>query len=230
LAAFRLAWQQGAQAIEADCHLTRDGQIVCIHDDTALRTGGCDLRIADATYAELRRLDVGSWKGSRWAGERMPTLAEVLATVPSGKQVFIEIKARPAVLDPLARVLRESGLRSEQTVIISFDAGVLAKVRERFSGVKTLWVTDLQVEPESGTLTPSADAILATLRDIGVDGVDCRADPALDAAFVEVFRRAGMEFHVWHDGVLPNPEPFAALGVDSITHNRPPRPGRDSAN
>ena len=62
LAAFRLAWSQGADAIEGDFRLTKDGRIACLHDDTTQRTAGLDLTVADSTLAELRELDVGSWK------------------------------------------------------------------------------------------------------------------------------------------------------------------------
>jgi glycerophosphoryl diester phosphodiesterase len=89
LAAFMLAWQQGADGIEGDFHLTRDGKIVCIHDADITRTASLAGQVAEATLAELRQLDVGSWKGEQWRGARIPALDEVLATVPEGKQVFI---------------------------------------------------------------------------------------------------------------------------------------------
>src|SRR6185369_848081 len=73
LAAFRLAWQQGADGIEADFRLTRDGRVVCLHDASTGRTAGVDLAVAEASLEELKRLDVGGWKGARWAGERIPT-------------------------------------------------------------------------------------------------------------------------------------------------------------
>src|SRR5689334_354029 len=92
LAAFRLAWEQGADAIEGDFYLTRDREIVCIHDDNTKRTSGEDLSVAASTLAQLRRLDVGRWKDPKWKGERIPTLTEVLATIPAGKRIFIEIK------------------------------------------------------------------------------------------------------------------------------------------
>ena len=61
LAAFHQAWQQGADGIEADFRLTRDGRVVCLHDAGTGRTAGIDIAVAEATFAELRRLDVGSW-------------------------------------------------------------------------------------------------------------------------------------------------------------------------
>src|SRR4051794_3938882 len=82
LAAIKLAWQQEADAAEFDLHLSRDGKLVVIHDADTRRVAGVDKRVAEQTLAELRRLDVGAWKGPRFAGERIATLEEVLATVP----------------------------------------------------------------------------------------------------------------------------------------------------
>ncbi|MDP6721144.1 MAG: glycerophosphodiester phosphodiesterase family protein, partial [Pirellulaceae bacterium] len=78
LAAFRLAWRQGADGIEGDFYLTKDGQIVCIHDADTKRTAGVSRQVAKSTLAELRELDVGRWKDEEFAGERMPTLQQVL--------------------------------------------------------------------------------------------------------------------------------------------------------
>src|SRR5690242_8830167 len=78
VASFREAWRQGADAAELDVHLTKDGRLVVIHDGDAKRTTGSPLKVREATLAELRRLDAGAWKGARYAGEKLPTLAEML--------------------------------------------------------------------------------------------------------------------------------------------------------
>src|SRR5947208_878460 len=84
LSAVQLAWQQGADAVEADFRLSRDRQIVATHDDSTLRITGVDLRVHESSLAELRALDFGRWKAAQFEGERIPTLAELLATVPAG--------------------------------------------------------------------------------------------------------------------------------------------------
>lgn len=86
LTAFELAWEEGADGIEADFRLTRDGQIVCMHDENTRRTTGISLTVADSLLDDLRRLDVGRWRGLAWAGTRIPTLSEVLAILPAGKK------------------------------------------------------------------------------------------------------------------------------------------------
>ena len=86
LPALRLAWEQGADASEFDVYLTKDGRVAVIHDKDTKRVAAVDKRVADQTLAELKALDVGRWKAPRFAGTTVPTLEEMLADVPDGKQ------------------------------------------------------------------------------------------------------------------------------------------------
>src|SRR3954447_14069494 len=87
LASFRLGWAQGADANELDIRLTRDAQVVVFHDVTTRRITGLDLPVAAQTLAQLQALDAGGWKDAAWAGEKIPALADVFATVPEGKRL-----------------------------------------------------------------------------------------------------------------------------------------------
>ena len=108
VAAIKLAWEQKADAAEFDVFLSKDGKIVVIHDADTKRTAGVDRKVADTTLEELRKLDVGKWKDAKFAGEKIPTLEEMLATVPAGKRVFIEVKCGPEIVPELDRVLKAS--------------------------------------------------------------------------------------------------------------------------
>ena len=70
LPAFKLAWEQGADAIEGDFILTKDGHIVCIHERTTKRFCDQDLVVAKSTLKQLKALDVGSWKNEKYEGIR----------------------------------------------------------------------------------------------------------------------------------------------------------------
>ncbi|HEX9078132.1 MAG TPA: glycerophosphodiester phosphodiesterase [Desulfuromonadaceae bacterium] len=221
LAAFRLAWEQGADGAEGDFRLTRDGEIVCLHDPTARRTTGRNLAVAEATLAQLRDLDAGAWKGKEWTGERIPTLREVVATVPPGKRLFIELKAGPEILLPLAAVLAEPGLTPGQTVILAFDAEVVTQARKLLPEVKTLWITSYRRDWVCGGWTPSIGEVIQTLERTGASGLACQARRFIDAAFVRPLRDAGMELHVWTVDSPRSAARFVALGVDSVNTNRP---------
>lgn len=92
MAAFSRAIEMNADWLELDCTLTKDCQVVVIHDDDLLRTAGVDAEIADLTYDEIRRHDVGSWFSPEFSGEHAPALAEVLDLAKDRIGVYIEIK------------------------------------------------------------------------------------------------------------------------------------------
>lgn len=116
MAAFALAEQVGADGIELDVHLSRDGIPVIMHDETLDRTTDGHGAVADVLLRELRELDAGSWFAPVFNDEPVPTLADVLAWVGDRMRLNIEIKsaqAGRAVLDlltefPRARVLVSS--------------------------------------------------------------------------------------------------------------------------
>src|SRR6476661_5646642 len=105
LPSFKLGWEL-ADADELDIYLSKDGEAVVMHDASTKRTAGLDKLVADQTLAELKALDAGSWKAPSWTGTRIPTLAEVLALVPEGKRLFIEIKAGPEVIPALEKAVK----------------------------------------------------------------------------------------------------------------------------
>ncbi len=75
LAAMRLAWDQKADAVELDLWLSKDGRIVVLHDRDTKRVGGSAIPVAEQTWAEIGRVDVGAWKDPRFKDERIPTPA-----------------------------------------------------------------------------------------------------------------------------------------------------------
>src|SRR5687768_5258275 len=69
LAAFKLAWEQGADGIEADFYLSSDGKIICNHDKDTARTAGVKHVVSETPFDVLRTLEVGSWKNEKYRGE-----------------------------------------------------------------------------------------------------------------------------------------------------------------
>ena len=92
LAAFELAHDMGADWFELDCHLTRDGEVVVIHDAKLERTTGVDALVAEVDLEFLRGLEAGAWKSLNFAGEPLPTLAEALDFARNTIGVYVEIK------------------------------------------------------------------------------------------------------------------------------------------
>lgn len=222
LASFRLAWEQQADAIEGDFFLTKDQQIVCIHDAKTKRTSGEEHLVSETTLNDLRRLDVGSWKNPRFKGEQIPTLAEVLAIVPAGKQIYIEIKCGPEIVPFLGPALQQSGLRPEQTIVISFNDRVIAATREQIPEIKAYWLAGFRQNKDTKAYEPTVDAIFTTARTVHAHGLDVQANRELvDQTFVKRLREEKLEFHIWTVNDPVDSRHFQQLGVDSITTDRP---------
>lgn len=148
LAAFRHAVTLGADALELDVNITRDHEIVVIHDQTLVRTTGGRGYVRESTLADLRRLDAGAWFNPRFAGERIPTLQEVLDLVRAGPprvRLLVETKypspgqtaAPPADFEErVLRLVREAGLL-DRTIIQSFYYPSIQRVKALDASVRT---------------------------------------------------------------------------------------------
>ncbi|MEO1237811.1 MAG: glycerophosphodiester phosphodiesterase family protein [Planctomycetota bacterium] len=226
LAAFRLAWEQGADVFECDVWLTADDRIVCLHDKTTGRTAGGDkgtgLSVTASTLAQLRTVEVGAWKHERFRGEPIPLLADALATVPAHGRVFVEVKDTARIVPRLARVLAESGLRPDQLTVISFDARVVAASKAALPEVEAHWLTGFKIDQATDTPTVELDQVLATLALAQADGLGARARPDhFDAAFVAALRDHGYRVNVWTVNDPDVARFYADLNVDAITTDRP---------
>jgi len=132
MAAFQLAVEMGADAIELDVHLTADGKLAVIHDETLDRTTNLSGAVVSKTLAQIRRGDAGyryeAGDGSfpfRGKKLRVPTLTEVLDWLPDGVGLAVEIKARAAA-GPTVEALRSSRVRAAGAVsVISFDEAAI---------------------------------------------------------------------------------------------------------
>jgi glycerophosphoryl diester phosphodiesterase len=220
LAAVLLAWQQGADAVEADFRLTGDGQIVATHDDSTLRIGGIDLRVHERSLAELRDLDFGRWKGARFERERIPTLTELLATVPAGKRFYIEIKCGAEIAEPLAATIRDSGIAEEQIVLICFSAAVLTAIRRLIPKSPTYLVAEFLRDPHMGVWYPDAETIVAEAAHAKLTGVDLMA-ARVDRELAQRVREAQLDLCVWTVDSPDEARRLIDLGVRRITTNRP---------
>src|SRR3954447_3954908 len=114
IASYKLAIEQGADGFEGDYWLGAGGHILDLHDKDTKRVAGRKLVVTTAPLKQLRALDIGSWKDPKWHAERMPTLEEVLAIVPAGKKVFLELKSGPEVVAPMAKVIAASHVSPDQ--------------------------------------------------------------------------------------------------------------------
>ena len=169
--------------------------------------------------SKLRQLDVGSWKGEQYKGTRIPTIAEVLATVPDGKKIYIEIKCGEEIVTPLLREIEASTLASDQILIICFKADVLKAIKQRAPHLQTSWLCSFK-KNKAGEITPKGASILKTLKDIKADGFSS-SHQNINLALINKVNEAEIMHHVWTVNDPAIATRFSQWGTASITTDKP---------
>jgi len=218
LAAFNLAWKLGAEAVELDCHLTRDNKIMVMHDAKTGRTAGTDLVIKDTDSAELRKLDVGKWKGEQYAGEKMPFLSEALATIPPGGRMLVEVKCGPEIIPFLRDVIDKSGKR-RQITIISFNLDVVAQSKKAMPDVPHYYLRSPAKDPKTGQPQPYDHKLIQTALDNGLDGLDLHYS-MVTKEFADAVKAKGLALWTWTVNDPAEAKRQAELGVDGLGTDR----------
>lgn len=224
--AAKLAFIQGADGTECDVYLTKDGKVMVMHDGDTMRTAGVKHKMALATSAELSKIEVGQWgkwKGSSYS-EKVPFLSEILATVPQGKKVFVEIKCDVEVLPQLEKELAASptknkrALENKQIAIICFNYNVIKAAKARMPQYEAYWLVG---QDRNTKQYMPVEEMIAKVKAAGLDGLDLNYGFPIDKEFVQKVHKAGLKLYTWtvDDPAVARAEVEA--GVDGITTNRP---------
>jgi glycerophosphoryl diester phosphodiesterase len=212
IAAFERAVELGADVIELDLHMSQDGELVVIHDDTLDRTTDGSGPVHQRSLGELMRLDAGRWFGEGFAGQRIPRLAEVLDRFAGRVPLALEIKAGstffPGIEEKVVSALRERAA-IDQTAVASFDHYALRRLKEIEPTIRT-----------AALLVGRPVSLSALAGPAKADGL------ALEASFVtktevEACRAAGLHIVVWVVNDPVQMRHFIGLGVDGIITDRP---------
>ena len=206
-AAFDLAIDLGATAIETDVRVTTDGELVLFHDATVDRTSDATGPVDDFSLAELRALDLGGWFGPAFRGERIVTLDEVLDEYAARIPLVLEIKD-PRATKPLVERLLLRGL-VDRVQVTSFLWYPLLDARA------------LSPELTLGFLTPSFDAdLVERVRRRGFNQVCPRVDQ-LTAARVAHAHERGLAVRAWGISHRFEIQRLIETGTDGATVNWP---------
>jgi glycerophosphoryl diester phosphodiesterase len=210
VASARLAWELGADAVEADIYLSKDNRIMVIHDASTKRTSGKNYLIKETYSDTLRKLDVGLFKDLKYKGEKIPFLEEIIQTVPSGKELVIEIKCGSEVLPDLKKLITGYD-KDKKFVFISFDFQTISDTKKAFPGNSCYWLCsnpDLLIKYIN--LVPGAK----------LDGISLSWNIITKEVANET-RKLNLDLFSW---TVDNPDEakrLISLGVKGITTNRP---------
>jgi glycerophosphoryl diester phosphodiesterase len=212
LRSFRRAMELGADMSELDVHLSRDGELVVMHNATVDQTTNGHGAIREMSLEEIRGLDAGR-------GEQVPTLKQVIDLVRGQNGLYVELKAEGT---PRATVnlLRGSGFTAQDQVIVgSFQPALVGETKAL--------APELSVSLLVGPVYP-AQELIGMARAAGADYVHlCWEDGApephrlLSSGLLESLREAGLGIVLWHEEREEELRVLRSLDVDAICSNTP---------
>ncbi len=220
LASVNLAWERGAEAVEVDVHISRDNHVVVIHDAKTKRIGGRNKKVKSQTLVQLKELDVGSWKSDKYTGEQIPTLKEVLETVPTGRKLIIEVKSDIKTIPYLKKNVENSGLKNDQIEIISFNYGVVAEAKRILPNHKVLFLADLDYNAYTKLRSSSVEKLISKAKYANLDGLNVWAGKILTKEFAQKIKSAELLLYVWTVNDPKKAKELVSWGIDGITTDR----------
>lgn len=221
LGAFEHALKLGVDMVECDVHLSKDGELIVMHDPSVSTTTNGTGLIADLTLAEIQKLDAAARSSLRgWSPQAVPTLGEVLDLVKGKTGIQIEIKLAgntryPSIEKKVVDAVNARGMTND-VIIISFDFPTLKQVKAIDSRIKT----GALVRADWFMLRSPEKAVSDAIEQTGADYFMPTASP-VNQAIVDAAHARGIKMGVWTVNVASEMKRYAGFGVDAITTDRP---------
>ena len=215
LEAFKLAQEQGADGIELDVQLTKDGEVVVIHDETIDRTSTGKGAVRDYTLEELRKFSFHNHMEA-YRGAKIPTLKEVLELVKPGKmEVNIELKTGifwyPQIEEKTMKIVKETGMEN-RVIYSSFNHYSIQKIRKLDETAETAYLySDVFLDVEKYA------------EKTGVCGLHPSVYHLYMADFLEKYKASGLKVRVWTVNREEDMEKFIEAGLEGVITNYPAR-------
>lgn len=221
---FELAFKEEADFIEGDFWLTKDNEIVCIHDRNTKRVASKKnkLNVRSSTLSDLKKVDVGIWKGDQFKGTTIPTLQEVLKIIPEGKGIYIELKEdREIFVEKLREILNQFPIQKDRIRIIAFNPNTVKLAKKILPEIKTYWLFGWYFSRKKCLKSLAQRRLTQTLRTLNCDGIDVNAAPYIDEKLVKSLRENNLDFCAYDVDKVEDAIRLINLRVDSITTNSP---------
>lgn len=217
MAAYRKAQEAGADGIEIDVHLSKDGEVVVMHDEKLNRTSNGSGWIGGYTWAELQQFDAGSWFAPEFAGEKIPSFRQVCEFCAGwGGLLNIEIKTSHLeypyenIEGRVIQLIREYGI-SKQTFISSFNHETLKRFHDQAPDIGTAPLfADVMYQPWEYAKTFGANALHPSFRGVSKE-------------MIANAHAAGIEVRPWTPDDPKDMQRMIDFGADAIITNRPDR-------
>lgn len=206
LVAFQSAVKKGAQQIEFDVALSKDGKLVVMHDTTVDRTTNGSGKVSDLTFAEIRALDAGSWFDPKFKGTQVPTLREALESIPANIYCNVHLKGGVELAQKTAKVIAE--MKRIDTAFMACSLESIAAARKVVPSIKTCNMTRQAGDRPAyirDTIAKKCEFIQLHQRD-GYDNIKAEVQKLHDAgvtvnwfgandeALVKILHEAGVDY------------------------------------
>ena len=219
LTSFHRALELGADGLELDVHLTRDGHVVVIHDRLLDRTTNGIGPVDEMDLADLKRLDAGAHFSEGFQSERIPTLDEVFTTIPYGPEIQIELKGLTAGLVHETVRLIENRRTVDQVIVTSFVHTLIRSVKELNSSIRTgaLMTPSTSMSHAGYTIE---EFVVGLTRAAGADVILSHHTTASRHLF-DLAERTGLTTGAWTVDDPAEINRMIELGASRITSNVP---------
>ena len=223
LAAYHAAIAAGADGAECDLFRSVDGVVFLSHDRSPRRTmGGMDGDLTQMTFAQIRQLDAGSWKGPQFKGEKVPSLGEYLRLLKDTTcHPVIEIKQR-GIEEDVLKVIRENEMVDVST-IISFSVDDVRNIRRLEPSIAIAWLYSEDLR-DKGTAEENAERLAEMLirrcRELDIVILDL-AHHLLSPKLIQLLNEADIHVWAWTVNDAAAMSRYLDWGVVSITTDRP---------
>lgn len=210
IASNKLAWELGADAVEVDIHLSKDNKVMVIHDGDTKKVSGQYLKVGETSSKILRKLDVGSFKGEAYKGEKIPFLKEAIDIIPPGKKLVIELKSRTEVIPWMKKVIQKSH-KADQLVFICFDLETILTTKRTFPENACYW------------LCGNKEELMKNIKGItesGIDGLDLKYS-IIDDEVMDEANKYKLDVIAYTVNDPAEAKRLINLGVKGITTDRP---------
>lgn len=213
--AFTKAIDAGADMIELDCQLSRDGHVVVFHDEQLRRTAGVAGALHSKTLDQLKALDIGRWRDRSFRGERILTLEEALEVFAGKVDLCLEIKNYPKSLPGIE--LKVLFILShyeylERTVVSSFHYHSLARIRELGPDVSIGLLFGAAVKQDP----------IAAAKQLAATSLHVQKSVAT-REFLAAAWEEGLDVYVWTVNEPRDIETFVSMGVQGVISDFPDR-------
>ncbi len=221
IAAFKNAINIGVEMIEIDVHLSKDSEIIVIHDDDLTRTSNGQGEIKDLTLEEIKKYDAGSWFGEDFKGEKIPTLTEVLKSINGESKLLIEIKGGdekyPGLEKRIVEVIKKQ-YALDWVVVQSFNKNSVLRIKKIYPELITYYLLGNNFDEFYDEIVKKLESNLSI--DKKYKGIATHHSK-LNTNKVDVLHKAGYKVYTYTVNEKGDIQNVIDYGVDGIITDSP---------